>query len=200
MERVAARAEAVPDPARDGPRERERAPRYRPAQRPERDRSGDPVRGQAGPALEAQHRAFDVGAEPAVHGRVREPVPGEEELERRDVPPDGAGAQGPAAIRVATEAAERPAGPGAGEPVGHEAVAALEAADAGAGEWPRVAVDGPVVEAVGAERHLKRGDRPEAAGLRPSGDDHGEGSEESEDRDGPAHPPHYAGNRAIPLL
>src|SRR3972149_2962858 len=75
-----------------------------------RDERGD---GRAGggppPAVEAAARRVEVPADRPVEDAGGEAVPGEQELERRDVPPPAAERERAASQPVAAERAERPA-------------------------------------------------------------------------------------------
>jgi hypothetical protein len=53
MKAIAARPKMVADLIKDGPRQSERRTWHRAAERTERRRAGDPIRREAGPALEA---------------------------------------------------------------------------------------------------------------------------------------------------
>jgi hypothetical protein len=121
--------------------------------------AGGPVRIEAGPQLELPQRSVGVRPEDTVERGRREAVPGEGELERRDVPPAHADrkippSEGPAAP-VATE---RLAGPRPEDAVRGEARTALEPHDRPLGARAENAVDRPRVQTGGPETDLKRGD------------------------------------------
>src|SRR5207248_1468553 len=107
VEAIAARGERRANWSLQGPGERQWASRGRAAQRGDRARTGDPVRGDAGPALEVPEGAVGMPAEPAVDRRRGEAVPGEQELQGCDVPPVLPAVERTAAEQVPAKASER---------------------------------------------------------------------------------------------
>ena len=95
----------------------------------DRPRAAHAVGSQAGEPLEALQRAGCARAEMAVEWAGGKAVPGEEELELRDVPPERAHGELPAAERVPPVAAERDPRSRAGNAVRRQAHASLEGAN-----------------------------------------------------------------------
>ena len=158
MEAVAPRAEQVAVGARHRNQELDRRARHRPPKG--RVRRGPAVPSGSRPAqqLELPQRRVGVRAEHAVEDRRREAVPGERELERRDVPPAAADRQvSPPERPPPSVPAEGLARARSEHAVRGEARPALEPHDRPLGARAENAVDRPVVQAVRPEPNLKGG-------------------------------------------
>src|SRR5206468_3653015 len=118
----------------------------------------DAVGLQTGPPLEAAERAFSVDAKASVERGRGKAVPGEQELERRDVPAGRTADERSAAEGVQPVPAEGEAGADASDPVHRKSRSALEAPDRRRRGGTSEAVDRARVEAARVESDLERGD------------------------------------------
>ena len=100
------------------------------AQGAQRGGAGQAVDRQAGGPLEGDERGVRAAAEPAVEPTRLVAAPGEQELERRDVPAALPAVQDARAKARATAPAERAARLRAGDAVDQQAMALLEGAHA----------------------------------------------------------------------
>src|SRR5262249_28892532 len=106
------------------------------------------------PPLELLQGPLDVGAEASVDRGVREPVPGERELQLGDVPTAHAGRERPRAERVPRETTEGTARLGPGDAIRHQAVPTLETHHGGGRPRPHKPGYRAPGEWFGAGRHL----------------------------------------------
>jgi hypothetical protein len=160
VEAVPSRAEAVVGRGVDRPHQLDRRHGRRLPQRGQRLRAGDADRVDPRPALEAQERGERAVAERPVERPGREPVPGEQPLERRDVPARAAGGErAPAELRRRPEGAE-----GRSRLGGERRRRALEPAEAGERLRAGEPVDVVVVQPEPGEADLERRDVGAAGG------------------------------------
>jgi hypothetical protein len=117
------------------------------------------VRRKSRPFLETDDGCLDPRPEHTVERAGREAVPCELELQGGNVPAEGSTVQYPAADPVTAEPSERSPGLRAGDAVGLEARAALEAPDRRPRLGPGHAVDRSPVDPFRAQRRLERRDR-----------------------------------------
>jgi hypothetical protein len=130
--------------------------------------------------LKALQRRLGADAETAVERRRGEAVPGEEELERGDVPARCTAGQRPAAEQIAAVAAEGLARRRVADAGSGEAGADLETLHRGRRRGPSDPVDGAAVEAARVEAYLQGGDSSVARRYRRGRK--GEGGDNGQDR------------------
>ncbi len=180
VETVSARPEAVSDTGAHRPGQAERRARNRTPERGERGRARNAVDADPSPALEAPEGGFGPGPEAAVDRSRGESVPGEQELELRDVEADPAAPEHATTEGRAAEPSERTLGLRPCDPVHDQAAASLETTHAALGQAPVDAVDRAGVEAPSAERDLEGGDRGSAHRAGSTGETGTEGEDEHE--------------------
>ena len=181
VEAVAARAEGVAHRRGERPGERDRARRERAAQRGVGRVAGDAIRLEPDPALEVPEGALGVLAEAAVDRGRGKAVPGEQELERGDVPPGGAAGERPAAEQVLAIGPERPARLRPRHAVGGQVGAALEALDRPRGGRAFDPVDRAGVDAARLKGDLKRRE-PSVTRAKRRGREHEGGEDDRKSR------------------
>jgi len=139
--------------------------------RGERPRPGDPVRCQAAHRLEARQRLLRRGGEAPVDGGPGQAEGKELELERRDIPADGADAELALAEQRPSERTERGSRRRPELPVRGEASLPLKRRQTGARHRPVDAVDRGGIKAVRTERDLERGNPRAGCGCGGTRDD-----------------------------
>jgi hypothetical protein len=199
VEAVAARAESVAQGSTpDGPVEGKPHPWDPGTKSVQRRATGDPVWLYVREALKTMHGRLHVRPETTVERAVREAVPGETELEGRDVPADGPLSQDARSEPPTPEATKRASCGGADDAVDDEVMTALEAPNGCRRQRPSDTVDRPGVDAACVEGHLEGGDTGVPGCARTAGEGEGGDGEGQSDERSRSHGQRYRHRSGIP--
>jgi hypothetical protein len=158
VEASASGPERAGDVALERPTETDRTLRRRPSKRRERARPGAAVDAETGPGLESEQRLLRPFAEDGVEPPGGKPVPGEVELERRDVEADHSSPQHPAADAVSAVPPQCAKRPRTGDAVDLDVRPLLQTPNGRPRARPEHAVHGSAVETLHRQPGLEGGD------------------------------------------